>query len=70
MTLAAAVRHYLDNEHEHRSRREPGCRCGSCYEDDPDCGCVALRAALLTTPEEAVKMMGDGQPLIKMRELS
>lgn len=44
--LRAAVVYYLDNEHEHRYIRERGCRCGYCTEEDPNCGCHALRKAV------------------------
>lgn len=46
MTLAEAVRHYLDDEHLCEQIRECGCSCGCCMVPNPECGCHALRTAL------------------------
>ena len=43
-----AIKEYL-KYHQHRMRREPGCRCGQCLEVDPNCPCHKLERALAAT---------------------
>jgi hypothetical protein len=45
--LAQAIETFLGN-HSHEERRERGCKCGGCYEVDPNCPCFDLAAALTT----------------------